>query len=475
MDILIFGGGHSFIEYYNFCMDYWKETKICAILDNDKEKWRGQIYDIEIISPMYIYQYKYDVILICSLYENEIRKQLIYELCIEEEKIENRRHFFDKVIFPWYKKKYEHKSMLIVGERFVFDILHQLYVEFFKVVGFVDLDEIEMVNNYDYDYILLTKHDRKTNDEIIEQVVDSGYVKREKLLTDDIFQIYRNHIEKFSNGEKYPNKKFLVSCCGYAAGLGDACFRIIHNVLYAKQNGYIPIVDMKTYKNQYLEEDEYGIVNAWEKFFLQPEEYTLEDIKDAKHIFRVWIEVKWGSGFTKEIQPWFPKMKYRLIEKYENYLKQIKHKRVLGVLFRGTDYTQHKPFGLRVQPDLDTMLNVIRKKIEEWGGFDLIFLCTEVQQACDRFKIEFGDNVLYYPQLRFDMEADITRLALYSFGIPGERTKRGEDYWIALNILASCNSIIAGRCGGSDVALKINNNRYENVFLFDLGIYGIDD
>ena len=39
MRILIFGGGNSFKEYYDFFTDYWKEAEICAILDNDKGKW----------------------------------------------------------------------------------------------------------------------------------------------------------------------------------------------------------------------------------------------------------------------------------------------------------------------------------------------------------------------------------------------------------------------------------------------------
>lgn len=112
--------------------------------------------------------------------------------------------------------------------------------------------------------------------------------------------------------------------------------------------------------------------------------------------------------------------------------------------------------------------------MKEWGEFDLIFLCTEVQQACERFDTEFGNKLFYYPQLRFDAEANIVRLALYSFGIQGERTKRGEDYWIALNILASCNSMIAGQCSGLDMVLRMNNNHFENVYLFDLGRYGID-
>lgn len=120
------------------------------------------------------------------------------------------------------------------------------------------------------------------------------------------------------------------------------------------------------------------------------------------------------------------------------------------------------------------MVNKVWEKMEEWGGFDIIFLCSEVQQACERFKMEFGNKVFYYPQLRFDAETNIPRLALYSFGVQGERTKRGEDYWIALNILASCNSMIAGQCNGLDMVLRMNHNRYENVYVFELGRYGID-
>ena len=46
-----------------------------------------------------------------------------------------------------------------------------------------------------------------------------------------------------------------------------------------------------------------------------------------------------------------------------------------------------------VQPDLDAMVNKVWEKMEEWGGFDIIFLCSEVQQACERFKMEFGNKV----------------------------------------------------------------------------------
>lgn len=374
MKILIFGGGQNFIEYYKFCADYWMETEICAILDNDKGKWGKSILGITIISPDHIREYKYDVILICSVYEEEIREQLVYKFQIVERKIETRRHFFDEVIFPWYEKKYRDKKILIVGEKYKFDILCQFYNKFFNVKGFVDIKEIELVFNYDFDYILLTNYLEKKEEEVIDKITAGGCCERERILTDGIFLIFRNHIEQYSNGEKYADKKFLVICSGgVGGGLGYICNIIIKNVSFARQNGYIPIVDLKNFKSQYLEEQEYGIVNAWEKFFAQPDQYTLEDIKEAKYISRVFTDIKWEPIYKEQLSSWFPEMKDSLVEKYKKYLRKMQGKRVLGVLFRVTDYSQQKPFGHYVQPDLDTMVDMVLKKMKEWGDFDSIF------------------------------------------------------------------------------------------------------
>ena len=332
-----------------------------------------------------------------------------------------------------------------------------------------------MISTYNYDYVLLTSYQGQKILEVIDEIVVRCGIEKECLLTHRVFSIFQNHIERYSNGERYADKKFLlIRNINYISGLGSICDMVITNVSYARQNGYIPIVDLKSCKSQYLEEEKYGTVNAWEKFFFQPDKYTLDDVKEAKNILRVSNGVIWQSCKKQEM-PWLPKMKNELEEKYKKYLREIEGKRWLGVLFRGTDYSQQAPYGLPVQPDLDTMINMTRRKMDEWGEFDLIFLCTEVQQACERFEEEFGNKVIFYPQLRFDAEIDVVRLALYSFHVQGERTKRGEDYWIALNILGFCNSIIAGRCCGTEMAMKINCNCYENKYLFDLGRYGISE
>ena len=45
---------------------------------------------------------------------------------------------------------------------------------------------------------------------------------------------------------------------------------VLFGCIYAIDHNMIPVVDMQTNKNIYLEDDEVGTVNAWEKYYEQP-------------------------------------------------------------------------------------------------------------------------------------------------------------------------------------------------------------
>ena len=180
------------------------------------------------------------------------------------------------------------------------------------------------------------------------------------------------------------------------------------------------------------------------------------------------------SILKEENEMVLPKIKKELYSKYCEFKKKFNNKRVLGVLFRGTDYANLKPYAHNIQPDLDSMVEMVKQKMLEWENFDLIYLCTEVQEACERFEDEFGkEKICYYPQLRYKSH---TKKYLAEVNNDAkERVSQGKDYLVALNCLASCHSLIAGQCSGTEVALMINNNQYKNKYLFKLGKYGIDD
>lgn len=483
MKILIFGTGSSTMLYIRDCKEYFDNIEILGFVDNNKDKLGKEISKKKIISPYAISDFDYDVILICSVYEEEVYNQLVFTLDICEKKIYTRRRFFEKFVFPWYDEKYNlyNKKILIISENYATDKEYRKYYgrycDLFNVTKIISINEIYLIQNYEYDYILLTNFSPVVlqNKKLLEDnlsIIDN-LVKNYIILTNEVISIYFANIREIQYGNDYSDKKFLIiRSSGYFAGLGIIALTAAKGIEYAKTKGYIPIIDMQTQETQYLEDEEYGKVNAYIKFFKQPDGYDVNDIKNAKSV-SIMYGAKWFSE-KKEDRLIFPNMQSELYDKYCNFKKKFKNKKVLGVLFRGTDYANLKPYGHNIQPDLYSMIQVVKEKIEKWGEFDLIYLCTEVKEACEKFEIEFGkEKVCYYPQLRYKSDtkkylADIPLLK-------GEHTEQGKSYWIALNCLAVCDSIIAGQCAGTKIATIINNYKYKNKYLFKLGKYGIDD
>ncbi|MBQ2885478.1 MAG: FkbM family methyltransferase [Alphaproteobacteria bacterium] len=101
--IIIFGFGDKGKKIINQCLNYASGVDIIAIADNFFSDNRFR--DIPVIDPKDIKQYEYDEIWICTVYFEEIRKQLIEEYNIEPAKI-----YYEDVVMPVLderlKKKY---------------------------------------------------------------------------------------------------------------------------------------------------------------------------------------------------------------------------------------------------------------------------------------------------------------------------------------------------------------------------------
>lgn len=291
MKLLIFGAGDAFKGFYTFNIEYWKTVEICAILDNDKKKWGKNLYGFHVDAPSNLTKYCYDIILICSIYDKEIRKQLLFDFHVDESRIDTRRDYFENYIFPWYKAKLFNKNVLIVGQKGMFNTCSHFYYSFFHVVGFVPYEERHLCKQYDYDYILLAFY--KMSDEAEIQTIEAECdIERERILPSRIYTLYRSHISRFSYGEKYPDKRFMKIVPHYfLTGLATIVFHLRECIEYALRNDYIPVVDMQNYRNQYLEDAEIGSVNAWEKFFEQPGGVWSEGFRTSQKCLS---DILWG-------------------------------------------------------------------------------------------------------------------------------------------------------------------------------------
>lgn len=274
---------------------------------------------------------------------------------------------------------------------------------------------------------------------------------------------------------------------GQDCGLCSFIITNLGGINYCLNKNWIPIIDMQTNKNIYLEEKQVGIVNAWEFYFEQPMLYGLKRIPkksviiDGCDVLRPNLSMEfltndqmleyWRKIFRQYIR-FQPDIRNILEDKYREYFYGICKEDVVGVLCRGTDYRILKPQGHPIQPENEYMISFVKNKMHELKK-EKIFLVTEDMSIVAAFKQEFGKDVFYCEGTRFELLKSIY-LANYIETINADKFKQGLEYLTSIYCLSKCDVMIAGRTSGSVVAHLMAENSQKAYFV-DLGIYGIDD
>lgn len=256
----------------------------------------------------------------------------------------------------------------------------------------------------------------------------------------------------------------------------NICF--LNNVLAlslkAVSNGMVPRIEIRGAEGD----------NLWEQFFEQP--FLEMDVSGRQTVYYEEKKVDIFPGFEsvysdREIKMWGMayRMFVRLNEKADAYIqKEIREllppgRRVLGVLCRGTDYTEKKPTGHPVQPELEDILAKAEEKMKALHC-EYIYLATEVGEIDRRFRERFPDKILINKRVYYDekfREEGLTWIKDVHFQRENDDYLKGLEYLSSLYILSRCNGIVAGNCGGSQAAVFLNGGRYEDRYLFDLGMY----
>lgn len=484
MKILIWGTGAIAKQLLTADVYDVIDVAIVAFVDNDTNKVGGQFCNKKIISPMEIENYSFDKICILNSYEEEIEKQIVNELQLESDIIVGLEDF-NNIIAQILIENYsiQSKSILVIGDEEMYSAYKDIYEDLFHIVGFVEFQRLNEVNKYDFEYIMLMNPmnslylEREKGKTVLENQIKSELEQKYNItvliFTEKMFQYIVNADRSVCWGDEHSDKTFLVIRNGNGAGLGAYVQVVQDGVHYALKKGYIPVVDMMTYPNQYLKSEEVGRINAWEKFFEQPFGYGMADIKKAKNVF-ITTYKPYEKRYGKDL--FFLKEKPFLDKKVNEFMEMVlwDEKKVLGVLVRGTDYVKRCPYGHAVQPKIKFVIEKVWEAMKKWDSYDYIYVCTEVQEYIEIFQREFGKVVIFYPQKRVSSEYS-QYLCEYKFDRENDEYYRGADYWVALKILSRCNALIGGECGGTQIARKLNDGKYEHIHIFDLGRYGIDD
>ncbi|WP_308779736.1 hypothetical protein [uncultured Clostridium sp.] len=286
----------------------------------------------------------------------------------------------------------------------------------------------------------------------------------------------REHKKSFgkNNGDKI---FYLIRPMSKEEGLLSSFFSVVKLIDYANKKGYIPYVDMQSYKAQYNDES-CEIKNSWEYYFKQPSNYTIDEIYCSKNvILSGW---KWKEKNEKE---------YCNIEEYirlirdsvknstdiNEYIKKIvaeKKKELfsgntLGVFVRGTDYVKFKPRGHYKQPSIEMIFNKINEYLKKYK-IDNIFVVTEdyeiYEKLSDRYKgMVFSSDDTFIKN--YDGKDYVWK---YTFN---NKYIAGLNYLTRVLLLNECSYLITSLASGSIFSLVMNEKNYKDYYIFDLGKY----
>ena len=254
---------------------------------------------------------------------------------------------------------------------------------------------------------------------------------------------------------------------------------IVANVVYCLYKGWVPYIN-------YIAPNR-GI-NLWEEFMEQPYSIPSEvSTKSQKYM-------KMRYKFAPINFPDFPTeadislmgnlysffIPNKVTNDYfcDEYQRLIEGKRVLGVLCRGTDYTNSWIAGLPKQPTAEELISIVKMKMGQLDC-EYIYLATEEKSAFEKFCAAFPGKVIqnkrfYYDEQYYEKRGDENNHILISAirnNRPNDDHYKYLEYLSSINILSKCNALIAGTCGGSRAALYLNNGKYEYYKLIDKGLY----
>lgn len=186
-------------------------------------------------------------------------------------------------------------------------------------------------------------------------------------------------IARFSKEPIY----YLIKINAVTFGLATAIRYALGHIKYALNHGWIPVVDMQSIKNPYLEDDEVGKKNAWEFYFEQPGHVGLEDIAGKDNIIyaeQMQLEIcptdsmefytnafstkYWRALYADQIRLSDAALEYVKNESYRLFGNH--EEKILGCVCRGTDYVERRAYRHPIQPEVKEMLKSVRGGRKVW-------------------------------------------------------------------------------------------------------------
>ena len=290
------------------------------------------------------------------------------------------------------------------------------------------------------------------------------------------------------NTIKFRQRYCLIRRNDGIPGLASHIITNLGQIAASLDQGYIPVIDTIHADNIMTDLSRQYAVNAWELYFGQPiisfsqvaredkEVKVLEGIPgfmpsyDMDCLMNPRLMAFW-RGIMKKYMP-VSKTLYDSVRECLDRLPFGNGEKVLGVLCRGTDYTNIRPFNHPVQPPLKEVLEKAEEFMQQYRC-DYCYLATEDQEILQAFQKRFKDKLLTTQEIYYAPDlADTTNDANRRRSI--DLHQKNMEYLTALTVLSKCGYFIGGRTSGTVVSLLLSEG-FAAEYIWDCGRYGIDD
>jgi hypothetical protein len=303
-----------------------------------------------------------------------------------------------------------------------------------------------------------------TGPKIHESLKINFDLKEKKILKD---------LQLNSFGKKNKNKFFYVIKRSPGSGFFSNYVYILNHLRISKLFNLIPIIDMKNYKTIYNDKYHLKNVNAWNYYFKNINKYKLNEVYNSKNVLfsSDLIDRKYFYNLDeinnnlklflefKKIQKKYIKINPNIVFKANSIYSKYKKYKILGLHLRGTSYKNapKHPFPI----PLTLAINICKKLLIK-KKFEKIFLITEEKKYLDKFKLIFGNKLIYLDTFRSNMNDAFT---VYPRKL--HRYKLGLEILLECLFLSNCNGIISNMTNVSSAAIFLSKKKNEkfNVFL----------
>ena len=245
---------------------------IVAFVDNNKDRVDNFFHETEVISPSRLDKYAFDLIVIACSFIDDIIRQISDEYPQYEDKTISYKELEKYLrVNRWnteWGKYWFRKKVCFIGNEEVFNNYADVARYYFDDYLFLDETEINKYNLAKYDHIFicppmyLSDEDRaKIQEELSQRIIHKSV-----LIFEDWNPIFENDIQCSFGTENDDKRFYVIKVSDAVSAWGNILPDFMRGVSYARKMGYIPFIDMKNYRNQYLEKNNRSD-NAWEYYF----------------------------------------------------------------------------------------------------------------------------------------------------------------------------------------------------------------